>query len=93
MRILGSLDQPGLKTTVFQTEGRLLLKLENEQYEQTFKLRSGGQVETLEDVRRLLDPEFLEAVQTGFQSMHRARLAAFARAFPPLEADEFDVII
>lgn len=93
MRILGSLDQSGLKITVFQTDNRLSLKIENELYEQGFKFRTGGPIDNLEDIKRLLDQPFLEKIQANFQAMHQARLAAVERAFPPNDVDVFDEII
>jgi hypothetical protein len=93
MRILGSLDQNGLKITVFKNDNRLSVKLENEQYEQTFKFRESVQLDDFEAVKKLIDAAFLSKIQTNFQAMHAARLEAFERAFPISEEVVFDVII
>ncbi len=93
MRILGSLDQPGLKITVFQMDNRISLKIENELYEQGFKFQTGGNIDGLESIKKLLDAPFLEKVRANFQAMHQARLAAAERAFPPVADDFFDEII
>ena len=93
MRILGYLEHPSLKITVFKNDNRLSLKLENEGYEQTFKLREDGLIESLDDVKRLADDAFLAQIQSNFQAMHRARLAAMSRAFPADDGDVFEEII
>jgi hypothetical protein len=93
MRILGSLDQNGLKITVFKNDNRISLKLENEQYEQTFKFREDERLEGLESVKKVVDSAFLAKIQANFQAMHAMRLEAFERAFPISEEIIFDEII
>lgn len=93
MRILGYLDHPTLKITVFQMDDRLTLKLENGQAEQAFKFRMDGRIETLADIRKLADGEFIEWAQANFQAMHQARLAAINRSFSTDSDNGFDEII
>jgi hypothetical protein len=92
MRIIGQIDHPVFKISVFRMDNRISLKFENEGYEQTFKLGTDERTDTLEKVQQLVDAAFLEAVATNFQHMHRCRLEAFSRAFPP-EAHAFEEII
>ncbi len=93
MRIIGQIEHPTLKITVFKTGERISVKFENEGYEQTFKLGQEDPLATLSGVQQWADAELLQAVQNTFQQMHRARLAAQIRAFPPPEAVIFEDII
>jgi len=94
MRIAGYIDHPRLKITIFQQENRYSLKLETALHEQTYKLRKGGSIETTEDVRRLVDTEFLEQIEEEFKHMHRIQRNALSRLAPTdTEDDEFPTII
>ena len=93
MRIIGHLEHPTLKITVFKMGERLSVKFENEGYEQTFKLGQDDRLATLADVQGWADASLLEQVQAGFQQMHRTRLAALDRAFPPAQTVVFEDII
>jgi alpha-acetolactate decarboxylase len=68
MRIAGYIEHPILKITIFHYQGRFSLKLENNQFEETFKL-SEEQFPSVEDVRALVTTDFLEKVQERFVQM------------------------
>lgn len=93
MRIIGQIEHPTLKISVFKTGERISVKFENEGCEQTFKLGQDDRLATLEGIRQWADAALLEQVQTGFQHLHQARLAALDRAFPPVQAVVFEDII
>ncbi len=93
MRIIGQIEHPTLKITVFKMNERISLKFENEGYEQTFKLGQDDRLSTLDAVQRWVDAALLEQVQITFQHLHRARLAALDRAFPPDQSVVFEEII
>lgn len=93
MRIIGEIEHPSLKITVFKMNERLSVKFENEGYEQTFKLGQDDRLASLEGVRLWVDPALLEQVQNTFQHMHRNRLSALDRAFPPAQGIVFEEII
>lgn len=93
MRIIGHIEHPHLKITVFRMDNRLSVKFENAMYEQTFKFGLDERLETFEDVQKLVDATFAEQVLTNFQQMHQARMAAFARAFPLENQPVFEEII
>lgn len=93
MRIIGTIDHPSLKISVFKSDQRISVKFENALYEQTFKLGTDERLATVEAVRQWADAALIEAVQAGFQQMHRARMAALERAFPQGEAQPFEEII
>ena len=93
MRILGYIEHPVLKITVFKTDERLSIKFENESYEQTLKLGANEQVHNLETAKQLVDAEFAAAVSSSMQQMHKIRLSGFQRNFGPTLEDEFENII
>ncbi|MBK7407661.1 MAG: hypothetical protein IPJ40_06005 [Saprospirales bacterium] len=92
MRIIGSIDHPEWKITVFKMDNRISLKLEAGMCEQTYKFRTGEGMESLEDVQRLVDAAFLKAVGLQFASMHQTQVGALSRSIQAGE-DEFDEII
>lgn len=93
MRIIGYIDHPQLKITVFKMDNRLSVKFENSRCEQTYKFGADEQLDSLEAVRRLVDEEFLNAVQIQLQQMHQNRLKSLARNFPPADTGAFEDII
>jgi len=93
MRIIGHIEHPTLKITVFKMNERISVKFENEGYEQTFKLGQDERLSTLEGVQQWIAGGLLEQVQTTFQHMHHARLSALDRAFPAAQAIVFEEII
>ena len=93
MRIIGQIDHPILKISVFKMENRISVKFENELYEQTFKLGDDDRLNSLEAVEKLVDAPMLEDVLAGFQRMHATRMGAMSRAFPMKEEELFEEII
>lgn len=92
MRIIGQIDHPNLKITVFKNDNRISVKLESGLYEQTYKFRDGEGIEGAEDVEKLLDSEFLEKVQAILKAMHTARMAALSRQ-KSIGTESFEEII
>ena len=93
MRIIGQIDHPTLKISVFKNENRTFLKIENGVSEITWKLGDDDRFKTTEAVQKLIDPPFLQEVDRQFQQMHATRLAAMSRLFPVLSGSEFETII
>jgi hypothetical protein len=94
MRILGYLDHPYLKITVFKTDTRLSIKVENGQLEQTYKFRPDDRCNSLREVRELVDHAFLAELEAHFRGMESTFRRTWERHFPPTaEEDDFDVII
>lgn len=93
MRIIGYIDHSAYKITVFKMDTRLSLKFENGTQEQTFKFRSSHAINSLAEVRKLVDQAFLEKVELRFQEMAEAFQASMHRNFPPPVEEEFDEII
>lgn len=92
MRIVGYIEHPVFKITVFQMNERLSVKLETSQYEQTYKFRQGQGIDTLEQVEALLDGPFLEKAQQIFATMHQAKMSRLESLVTPVD-DEFEEIV
>lgn len=93
MRVIGYIEHPHLKISIFKMENRISLKLENARYEQTFKLGDDERFATVEAVEKLVDALFLEQAVQQFQAMHHATMAALSRNFPMAETTEYEEII
>ena len=93
MRIVGSIDHPLLKITIFRNDNRLSVKFESGLYEQTYKFRDGEGVESVEDVHRLVDEAFISKVAALMQPMNEARIAALSRPASGVGEEEFEEII
>ncbi|MEO1516178.1 MAG: hypothetical protein AAFV95_14230 [Bacteroidota bacterium] len=92
MRIVGNIDHPSMKITIFQMDNKLSVKFETGLYEQTYKFRAGDQTDTSEDMRELVDAEFQQAVLEQFQQLHRLKMQALNRRRAS-EGERFEEII
>lgn len=93
MRIIGYIEHPAMKITVFKMDNRLSVKFETGMHEQTYKFRVEDAVQNLEDVQRIVDAAFQEAVLQVFKTMHMSSMRALSRNLPRSAEDEFDKII
>lgn len=92
MRIIGYIEHPSLKITVFQMDNKLSVKFENTFYEQTYKFRQSEDLNTISDVQKLVDETFIAKVLEQFPVMHQTKQKALDR-FLPEEEDSFEEII
>ena len=93
MRILGYIDHPVLKVTVFKTDTRLSIKFENGDLEQTYKFRPSQQTNSLKEINALVDDAFLAQVLKRFEGMKQDFGSTFSRNVAPPDEDEFPSII
>lgn len=93
MRIAGYIEHPILKITIFQMDNRFSVKLETARHEQTYKFRKGGPVDTVEDVRKLVDEPFIAGVIAQMKNMDENQRAALQRMDTNKGPDEFPTII
>ena len=92
MRIIGYIEHPVMKITVFKMDNKISVKFENALYEQTYKFRDSEQLNGIEDVQRLVDDTFVAQVLAELPRMHHISQAALGRVQE--EADnEFEEII
>ena len=93
MRIIGNIEHPVLKISVFKADNRISVKFENALYEQTFKLGEDERFANLPAVQQLVDTAMIEDVLAGFRQMHATRMSVMTRKFPVSETEVFEVII
>ncbi len=68
MRVVGEIPHPQLKITSFNWNNRYLIKLEAGALEQTFKV-SEMDVTSEEDLKKMIDTEFLKEAEARFHEM------------------------
>jgi len=93
MRIIGNIEHPALKITVFKMDNKLSIKFESGLYEQTYKLRQSDNLESFEDIEKLVDESFINDVLIQMSTLHQIKNAALKRYLPTPEEDEFEEII
>ncbi|MBK8428780.1 MAG: hypothetical protein IPL27_23790 [Lewinellaceae bacterium] len=73
MRIIGEIQHPTLKITIFKMGERTSVKFENERYEQTYKLGTDERWTRLETIQQWVDTDFLEKVLQTFSRCTRRK--------------------
>jgi hypothetical protein len=72
MRVVIEIPHPDFKITVYDWNGKYLVKLETAMYEQTYKIRDSD-VAGDEDIKHLVaDEEFMKSVRERFKEMSRS---------------------
>ena len=92
MRIIGEISHPQMKITVFKMDTRISVQFEHERYAQIFKYHDHPQIESFEDVKRLITTDMIREVLLTFRSMHQTSLQAL-NAMHEDKQDEFDEIL
>lgn len=77
MRVIGEIPHEACKITLFQWNGKYLIKLEEGQVEQTFKISEWDITE--DDLKLLLDEPFMQKAIARFEEMHQAMREAIER--------------
>lgn len=93
MRIVGYIEHPNLKITVFKMDNKTSIKFETGMYEQTYKFREMDELNNMEKIKELVDGEFVNNVLSEFQRMHQYKNNALSSFLPKEEEDEFEEII
>jgi hypothetical protein len=93
MRIIGQIEHPTLKITVFKMDNKLSVKFESGLYEQTYKFRESDSLNDFESVKKLVDPAYIDFVLAEFNNMHRAKNEALKRCMPVQQGEVFEEII
>lgn len=78
MRVVKEIPYANFKITIFQWNGKYLIKIESGLLEQTFKINELD-ITTEEDVLQLLDEPFLDEAVSRFQEMSGSLNAAVER--------------
>jgi hypothetical protein len=78
MRVLFEIPYQAYKVTVFAWNGKFIIKIEQGMLEQTYKV-SEFDLAGEEDIKKLLDPQFMEGVQRRFVEMDSSLFEAIER--------------
>ena len=92
MRIVGEIDHPRLKISIFKNEGKFSIKFEAGLLEQTYKFRDDERLGSVDDVKRIVDADFIAEIENILRGMKQAQIQAMERTFP-MNEHEFDVIL
>lgn len=79
MRIIGYIEHPVMKITVFKMDNRITVKFEIGLYEQAYKFRIAEGIETIQDIKKLVDADFQKKVLDQFEPMHEHKNKAIKR--------------
>ncbi|MDB5226503.1 MAG: hypothetical protein JWN78_696 [Bacteroidota bacterium] len=79
MRIAGIIEHPVLKITVMEMNNRYVLKLEVNLLEQTYKFNEDDHLRTFEDIKKLVDEEFIKECMKRFAEMNKSRGETYMR--------------
>ena len=93
MRIIGYIEHPVMKITVFKDNGKLSAKFETGLFEQTYKFREMDNLKNLADVQELVDAAYQAEVMEHFQIMNRTRNTGLDRFLPKMEEEDFEEIV
>jgi len=93
MRIVGNIDHPDMKITVFQMDNKFSIKFETGLYEQTYKFREREDLKNLEEIKELVNSNFVNNVLQNFQKMNHTKNNALGEKYPQIVEDEFEEII
>ena len=75
MRIIEEIQYPSFKLSLFYMNQKYILKFEQEYLEQSYKVSElYHEIADLNDVKAKLTDEFLERIETIFQSMRKTHL-------------------
>lgn len=92
MRIIGEIDHPTLKITVFKMNDKVSIKFEQNLIEQIFKFRDGAGIHTLEDAEKWANASILSEIEANFHAMNKARYDAL-ESMMKAQGEEFPTII
>ncbi len=93
MRIIGHIEHPVMKITVFKMDEKRSVKFENTLFEQTYKFRAFEGFSSFEEIAKMIDQTFIETVEKQFMEMNEVKTSAMQRFLPVEEQAEFEEII
>jgi len=92
MRIVGHIEHPEMKITLFKMDNKYSIKFERGLFEQTYKFREGNVIQSIGDIRSLVDMSFLDSVQKILKEMEKTSQGALNKLQTDINS-EFDEII
>ncbi|MEM9836637.1 MAG: hypothetical protein AAF828_09050 [Bacteroidota bacterium] len=79
MRVIGYLEHPSLKITVFTTDTRFPVQFERGGYVQIYRFRKSDRLNGLADIKQLVDTDFCNAVAAELLRMQQLEAKAWHR--------------
>jgi hypothetical protein len=79
MRIIAELPHPDFKISILNMNNKFIVKIEQGNLEQTFKIAEADLLDGVNSVFEVLDEEFLKTVSTRFAEMRRNFNEAYRR--------------
>ncbi len=76
MRIVDTIPHPALQISIFQMNDKYLVKFEAAMMEQVFKFDI-AEVKSIEALKQIITPDFIDAVRKRFNEMYLQYKAAF----------------
>jgi hypothetical protein len=76
MRIVDTIPHPALQISIFQMNDKYLVKFEAAMMEQVFKFDI-AEVKSIEALKQIINPDFIDAVRKRFNEMYLQYKAAF----------------
>lgn len=73
MRVIGQIPHATYKISVFFSNNRHTIKIEDGLLEQSYAFRDGSEVCSLEDALAYVDAQFLKSIEAIFSQMRNAR--------------------
>ncbi len=89
MRIIGNIDHPQLKISVFESGDRFPIQFEDGQNAIICKLRRGNGMERLADVKKWVDTDFCAAMARQLQELAKLQQAQ-GKLFSSINSGGFD---
>lgn len=77
MRILAELPHPDCKISIFGMNQKFIVKFEQGNLEQSYKLAETDVVDGINGVFEILDEEFIKTVLNNFQNMRKSFLDTY----------------
>ena len=81
MRILSEIPHSHFKITIFSWNAKYIVKIELANFEQVFKIKEED-VTGIDDIKKMLDDEFLDAAFQRFVNMRSSFSKAFHKINP-----------
>jgi hypothetical protein len=81
MRIIGYIEHPILKISIFKMEHKFAVQFESGFAAQIYKFRQEEQLQHLKDIQNLIDDAFIKKVESLLQVMHQERADLLERKF------------
>lgn len=91
MRIAGYIEDPEYKITIMHMNHRYALKVENEGFEQTYKIRESDYIANAGDIKKIVNPEILIKIKMLFKEMEAIKTEMLLVAIP--DDGDFEEII